>query len=599
MMNSFFSELKRRNVVRVAIAYAVVAWVILQFVDIVEDPLSLPDWFQKVVIVLVAIGFPIALVISWAFEVTPEGVKKTAEVDKSKSVTHGTGQKINKLIIGGLVLAVVFLLADRFYLEDNRPDTGISEAQAGQTSIAVLPFVNMSSDPEQEFFSDGITEEILNVLAKNRSLKVAGRTSSFAYKGKDQDLRAIGKDLGVEYLIEGSIRKSGDTLRITAQLVQAKDGFHIWSETYDRQLTDIFAVQDEIARAISDALEVSFGTAEGGSLVANTTDNMAAYDLYLKARDAHKNRHVKEALELSEKVTEIEPDFAPGWAVYAQALALAPDWLYNNDPMESEASLAKAYVAAQKALILDPNSVEALGALANVYRTRLQWRESEKAYLKALSIDPDNPVILEDYNEFLLAVGKVKASLPVAKKLAKLEPQVPIYLHALVQSYLANEDYAAALPYAKKEFELGPELFFMASEYSAVLWFNGKRKEARDLIEGTVALSPDYREGLIALLDLREKGPEGITPDQVRFAMSDPNFFVLLNQKENFFSFLSKQIQLGYWGDFFSFFPDMKPYFKTSEFKNYVEELKLVDYWRTNGWGDYCKPVGNNDFECK
>jgi len=251
--------LKRRNVVRVAIAYAVVSWLIIQVGDIAADNLNFPEWFMQMIFVVVALGFPIALIISWAFELTPEGLKKTAEVDQSKSIAHGTGQKINKLIIGGLALAVVFLLVDKFFLSEPVQRQIIPEAEAGQTTIAVLPFANMSGDPNEEFFSDGMTEEILNVLAKNRSLRVAGRTSSFAYKDKNQDLRSIGKDLGVEYLIEGSVRKEENTVRITAQLIQARDGFHVWSETYDRKLTDIFAIQDEIARAVADALEVSFG----------------------------------------------------------------------------------------------------------------------------------------------------------------------------------------------------------------------------------------------------------------------------------------------------------------------------------------------------
>ncbi|HXV74442.1 MAG TPA: hypothetical protein VD713_06910, partial [Sphingomonadales bacterium] len=181
-MKSLLAELKRRNVFKVGVAYAVVGWVILQFVDIVQEPLNLPEWFQKVVIVLVAIGFPIALVFSWAYELTPQGLKKTAEARKTKSVTPKTGGRINKVIAVGLALTVGFIVYDKMIVTETPV---VTKAEAGQTAIAVLPFVNMSSDPEQEFFSDGITEEILNVLAKNRALKVAGRTSSFAYKGKD------------------------------------------------------------------------------------------------------------------------------------------------------------------------------------------------------------------------------------------------------------------------------------------------------------------------------------------------------------------------------------------------------------------------------
>jgi len=596
-LNKFFQELKRRNVFRVGVAYIVVSWVALQFVDVVQDPLNLPAWLPKVVIVLLAIGFPIALIISWAFEMTPQGLVKTAVVDKDRSITPKTGQKINKLIIGGLTLAVIFLLADRIFFVGGETASIIPEAEAGQTSIAVLPFVNMSGDAKQEFFSDGMTEEILNVLAKNHALRVAGRTSSFAYKGKNEDLRTIGKELGVDYLIEGSVRKDADTVRITAQLVQAKDGFHVWSETYDRKLTDIFVVQDEISRAIADALQVSFGGQASTPNKANQTDNMAAYDLYLKAREAHKGRHIPEALELAKKVTDMEPDFAPGWAVYAQALALAPNWIYEDEPMPSAAAFAKAYIAAQKALILDPNSVEALGALANVYRTRLQWHEAGEAYKKALSIDADNPVILEDYNEFLLTVGKVQAAAPVARKLAVLEPQVPIYLHAMVNTYWAVGDYAAALPYAKKQADLGPDLFFMVGEYAQTLWLSGRKQRAREVF-AKADVPAQYRALTETWFDAQEKGLEGLKPEQVKIAMSDPTVLCWLNQKDKFFALLTKMIKLGYWGDYFTFFPETEPYRKLPEFKTLMRELKLVDYWREDGWGDYCKPAGKDDFAC-
>lgn len=598
-MRKFFSELKRRNVFRVGVAYIVVSWVTLQFVDVVQDPLNLPLWLPKVVIVLLAIGFSVALIISWAFELTSEGLVKTAYADRNSSITKQTGQRINGLIIGALVLLVIFLVVERFFPFGEEPVTVAPIASEEKTSIAVLPFVNMSDDPGQEFFSDGMTEEILNVLAKNKSLLVAGRTSSFAFKGKNEDMRAIGNALGVEYLIEGSVRKDADNIRITTQLVKADDGFHVWSETYDRQLKEIFALQDEIARAISDALKVSFGgTVEEVSSV-NQTDNMAAYDLYLKAREAHKNRHIPIALELAEKVTGAEPDFAPGWAVYAQALALAPNWIYMDEPMESAAAFARSFIAAQKALILDPNSVMALGALGNVYRSRLQWQESEMAYQQALSIDPDNPVILEDYVEFLLAVGKTQQALPIAQRLVTLESQVPIYLHSLVQVYWAQGDWAAALPWAKKEFIMGPELIFMVTEYAQILWFNGRRQEARDVLAESDAVPPEMKANIETWFDAQEKGLHGLTPEQVKIAMSDQLILVYLNQKDKLFPLLSEQVRLGWWGDFFTFHHETELYRHTPEFKKHVQELRLVDYWRNNGWGDYCKPNGEGDFSCQ
>lgn len=598
-MNNFFAELKRRNVVRVAVAYALVSWAILQFVDIIQDPLALPEWFQKVTLVFIAIGFPVALIVSWAFEVTPEGVMKTADVDKSKSVTHGTGQKINKLIIGALGLAVAFLLYDKFMLDPDQPVEVISEARAAQTSIAVLPFVNMSSDPEQEFFSDGITEEILNVLAKNKSLKVAGRTSSFAYKGQNQDLRAIGDALGVDYLVEGSIRKAGNTVRITAQVIQADDGFHIWSETYDRELIDIFAVQDEIARSVSDALQVSFGLVEGENLVTNRTDNMAAYDLYLKAKDAHKNRHIAEALELSKQVIEMEPEFAPGWAVYAQVETLVPNYITFDDPVESGGAFGKAKIAAQRALILDPNSVDALGALANVYRSQLQWAKAEEAYLRALEIDPDSPIILEDYAEFLVSVGKIKNARAVADKLISLEPNVPIYLNLFKNILLSQEEFDQSVEVSTKMINLERSVALFGFQQLRTLRAAGEVEKGLEFFEKFEGFNEQAREYWTTSFLVMEGGFDSLTPEQMEIALDDNGLLALTGQKELLFKWLTENVKLGFWGDFFTFFPEMRPYFGTPEFKNHMVELELPPYWRENGWPDMCRPLGEEDFICE
>jgi TolB-like protein len=203
--------------------------------------LRLPEWTATFVTVLVIIGFPLALIFAWAFELTPEGLKKEKDVDRSESITHVTGRKLDFMIIGAMGAAILFLLTDKFLFSDSG-ETSVGEIVSTGQSIAVLPFVNISSDKEQEYFSDGITEEILNALASVKELKVAGRTSSFAFKGQNQDLRRIGELLGVEHILEGSVRKAGTTVRITAQLVQVEDGFHLWSDTYDRELTDVFAI---------------------------------------------------------------------------------------------------------------------------------------------------------------------------------------------------------------------------------------------------------------------------------------------------------------------------------------------------------------------
>ncbi|MCZ6536638.1 MAG: adenylyl cyclase, partial [Gammaproteobacteria bacterium] len=268
---SIFRELKRRNVFRVAAAYAVVAWLLIEVTATVFPIIKLPDWSVTLVAAFILIGFPLALILAWAFEITPEGIKLEKDVDRSQSVTHVTGRKIDYFIIAALVLALGFFAFDKFVLGPSRDaelvqattqavaelSTEIEKSEVPDNSIAVLPFVNMSSDPEQGYFSDGISEELLNVLVHVDGLRVASRTSSFAFKGGNKNLAEIADILKVSYLLEGSVRKAGNRVRITAQLIEAASDRHLWSEIYDRDLTDIFAIQSEIANAIVAALRES------------------------------------------------------------------------------------------------------------------------------------------------------------------------------------------------------------------------------------------------------------------------------------------------------------------------------------------------------
>jgi len=308
---SLFVELKRRNVFRVGLAYLVASWLLMQMVDVLAPVFALPDWAPKLIFLILAIGLVPAIIFSWVFEMTPEGIKRESEVDRSNSITQTTAKKLDMVTIGLLVAAIAAVALDRFMPGPEAPTTGsdissvtsteqsaatadqkpdsalVSENQEepekpkpSDKSIAVLPFVNMSDDAGNEYFSDGISEEILNALAKIKDLKVAGRTSSFAFKGKNQDLRNIGVALNVAHILEGSVRKAGNRVRITAQLIKVDDGFHVWSENYDRELDDVFAIQDEISAAILHQLKAHLMGEEATS-VART--DAKTYDLYLLA----------------------------------------------------------------------------------------------------------------------------------------------------------------------------------------------------------------------------------------------------------------------------------------------------------------------------
>jgi adenylate cyclase len=327
-MSGLFQELKRRNVFRVAIAYVAVAWLVLQVADIVFENIGTPDWVMQTLMFLLAIGFPLATLFSWAYEMTPEGLKKERDVDRSQSITQETGQRLNRLISVVLLLAVGFLLVDRFVMQP-APEVVVVEEVGGdiEKSVAVLPFVAMSSGPDDEYFADGITEEILNSLAQVPDLLVTARTSAFAFKGLDVPIPEIAAKLGVANVVEGSVRRSGDRLRVTAQLIRAVDGFHLWSETYDRSAADSFGVQDEIAEKVAGALNVVLDDESLARMRAVGLRNPEAFIAFQKGRDLHAEAHGLPMEEMSrglllanewlDRVIELEPASAPAHLMHA------------------------------------------------------------------------------------------------------------------------------------------------------------------------------------------------------------------------------------------------------------------------------------------
>lgn len=361
-MINFLRELRRRNVFKVGVAYAIVAWLLIQIIVIVETPLHLPNWVDTLTIIFLITGFPITLIITWAFELTPEGVKRTHDVLPTESIANTTGRKIDFVIIGLMAAAIIFLVVDNYVWVEEEPAPVVNTGTAMKTemitdtpvktdnkSIAVLPFVNMSDD--KDYFSDGLSEEILNLLAKHRELKVAGRTSSFAFKGRNEDLREIGEALDVATVLEGSVRKSGVKLRITAQLINVADGYHIWSETYDREMTDIFDMQDDIAAKIMAALEIHLGTAKPDH--KRPTDNMVAYEKYLAAKAiyAQDQWDSLKSINLLKEVVSLDPTFAEAWQFLAMQY-----WIKTGAtglPQDEAAILC--FDAARKALALDPS----------------------------------------------------------------------------------------------------------------------------------------------------------------------------------------------------------------------------------------------------
>ncbi len=391
-LSNFFAELKRRNVYKVAVAYAVVAWLLIQIATSTFPVLEIPNWATKLVIVLVVLGFPIALILAWAFELTPEGIQRAGDAE---AVPRRPRSKWIVVVVIAAV-AAAGLGVWQWQWQSRPGEKRIADratpqppAAAEMKSVAVLPFVNMSGDPANEYFSDGITEEILNALAHVPNLRVAARTSSFAYKGKNEDIAAIARNLRVNNVLEGSVQRMGDRIRVTAQLIDASNGLHLWSKRFDdRDAKDLFQVQDEIAQAIARELKLTFeGRTNPG--VRSGTENLASYDLYLKALDATGNkRDVPGALALIDQAIALDPKFAAAYALKAKLLSNMAFLFTTNASPAYDQYVAQGEVAAKRAVELDPDLAEGYYALGEMARRRGDTAKAIENFTRATKLKP-------------------------------------------------------------------------------------------------------------------------------------------------------------------------------------------------------------------
>jgi len=485
---SFFAELKRRNVFRVGIAYVVTSWLLIQVTDILFESIGAPPWVMQAMFVVLAAGLVVVLIIAWAFEMTPEGLKKEKDVDRSQSVTHVTGQKLNNLIIGVLVLALGYFVIDKFVLDPERDAAEIatavqvSQQQVPETvepfetdnSIAVLPFVNMSEDGANEYFSDGLSEELLNLLAKIPELKVAARTSSFQFKDRTGDIADIAAQLKVANILEGSVRKSGNQVRITAQLVKASDGYHLWSETYDRTLENIFQVQDEIAAEVVDALKI---TLLGEAPIANEVDP-DAYALFLQGRyhfDQSNELNSHKAVDAYQKALEIDPEYAEALA----GLALVLVWQAGFGYIEHEPAVARALVAARKSVELDPELALAWVSLSELQGESLwEWQASYESALKAVELDPGNSVALETAARITRDLGQFDRSLEMYQKALELDPLNLSAALSLARAHVLTAGFEEAEQQYQNLLALKPDYQGLHSQYSYTMLLAGRYQDA-------------------------------------------------------------------------------------------------------------------------
>ncbi len=407
---SLFDELKRRKVFRVGVAYLVVGWLLIQVASTVAPQLNLPEWAPRLITFVIMLGFPIALVLAWVLDMTPAGIKvEGAPVG-------------NKRVIGAAI--VLAALAVGWYWK-TRPLPLAGEVGADAHSIAVLPFVNMSEDKSNEYFSDGISEEILNVLARMSGLHVAARTSSFSFRKQEQEIPTIARELKVRMVLEGSVRKQGDRVRVTAQLIDASDGYHVWSQTYDRDLKDIFAIQDEIAGAIAQELKVKLDAPPAGGTAVVETSDLVAYQLYLKAIGlwtARGEQNLLQAEALFQAALKRDPNYAKAWAGLALTYAILPEW--SSRPLAETRPAGRD--AAEHALALDRDLPEPYAALGYLAATELRFPTARAMFQRSIALAPSYATGHQWSGETLSWEGDLDGGLVLIRKAVALDPKSSI-----------------------------------------------------------------------------------------------------------------------------------------------------------------------------
>lgn len=631
---SVIAEFSRRNVFKVAFAYAAISWLLIQIVTAIEEPLGLPGWFDTLIIVLLIIGFPVATVFAWIFEITPDGIMKSADVPVGESIAPVTRQRLNYAIIGVLLLAVVFLVVDDYFtpaepgpsasetVEPSRSAaTADTEAPANNETetIAVLPFESFVDDAEQQAFADGLTEEVLNSLAQIDNLRVTARTSSFAFKDSNQTIREIAAALGVQHVLEGSVRKSGDTIRVTAQLIRARDDSHLWSESFDRDLQDIFLIQEEIARAVAEVLEIALGVGELGARPGMTRD-IGAYELYLQALQQpgffnDTERTVRATVTLLEQAIGVDPNFALAWLgisrTYFQAIPLAPN-ISADVSAEWATNSARAL---ERALELAPDSVEIAAYAATQALQRGDWSES----LRLLSVMLDNTsngafesTVQSIYGQFLKSTGSPRAAIRGLERARTLDPLDGATALQLGDAYLIAGQFEAALD----EFDRGlnlptsPRPLLLGSSLLAALGTEDRARieERLDLMAANPDPATEINLAMGAFLDVPESAIAEIqglltqaeNPSRLLLVVA-ANWAAQYGDAEYALELLRRvPLPVENWVAANQIWrPGLKDVRALPGFRELLADMNLVEFWRESGWPEMCEPSTDNDFVCR
>jgi TolB-like protein/Tfp pilus assembly protein PilF len=594
---SFVQELRRRNVVRVGIAYAIAAWLLLQIIDVVVPIIEAPEWVPKAMLLLIAVGFPLSLLFAWAFELTPDGLKFERDVDRSQSITPTTGQRIDRAIIGVLVIAVILFAADKFIWSAVSDESGATDKR----SIAVIPFINMSDEPDQVFFSDGISEEILNTLVRAEGISVASRTSSFSYRNHEQNIPVIAEELGVLFILEGSVRKSGNQLRITAQLIDAQQDRHLWSQTYDRGLTDVFAVQTDIANSITKAIRHELGIkSEAEFEVKQLTENMTAYDLYLQGTLTHKHRQDPQDLIDSrmwlEQAVEVDPNFAVAWEALAAVYATVPYWRIVDRSLEEYIHMSNE--AAERALQLDPTLAYARGIIGSNRSAVAPYDQigAVANYEAALEADPKNTTILNWYGMALQSAGYFEEGLALQQDCFDLDPGYANCAYFIESGLVLMDRPNEAMAFADRY--VGILNGVQTSLVRAILFVKYGNRSAAFLSADDVVGFDDapILEFITALESPETDNSPGLRKFDKWAAENDVN---LADSPELLAAFgANDRVDIKIAAEPWFWFPRFREYRQSAEFAANMRNYGFYDLWKVKGFPPQCRPVGDDDFEC-
>ncbi len=593
---SLLEELKRRKVFKVGAAYVVVAWLAIQAVSIGFPAFDAPPWVLRVFILVSLLGFPVTLVMAWVFDVTPEGLKLDTSTSGSKRLFAVAG------LLG--VLAIGWYFYGQPSIRKGDAAAPASLIASDPHSIAVLPFDNMSGDPKQDYFSDGMTEQLLDVLAKVPGLKVVARTSVFQFKGKGGDVRDIGNKLGVAYIVEGSVRRDGEEVRITAQLVRVSDGFHVWSETYDRKLVGVFTLQDEIAGRISGTLEKSLGVST--AIQARTPVDPVAYDEYLKGRALLRQRKdLPGAIGHFKAAVAKAPEFADGWS----SLSLAEDsiyWYVRMDKAQAVDWLAQAASAAERANVLAPNSAATQHLLGNAAREHFEYATAEQYYLRSIAIDASYPDVREDYSELLYQVGRVQDSAIATQQVVELDPYYIVGWMRRFDAEAALDDRKGVEQALTRVRELDPNnVYSIFGEFDYAL-DHGRDDEARKAAAALEELHPV--QGALMRVLLPWAFSEATADAQAaRVALKSMptmevgKYLVARNDTAGFLEFMDQVGPLDqtyFFAKMFVSTTGRRSMLGDPRIKARLIDYGFVAYWRKSGWPAGCRALGDTDFEC-